>query len=136
MQILAKAARAQSTSPITTGSFALPKGCSGMRFTLAYLAETNASSTLDAKLQYHVDDNTWADYVTPAEAGVDFVQFTGVGTQTLTVAATGAAEELATPPTLKALVHMPVQWRWVVTMAGAGGTDTITFSLQGEELWG
>lgn len=136
MIILPKAARAQSLSPITTGSFYTPAGVTGMRFTLAYLAETNAASTLDAKLQYHVDDTTWADLVTPAEAGVDFVQFTGVATQTLTVAATGAAEELATAPTLKALSHMPRQWRWVVTMAGAGGTDTITFSLIGEELWG
>lgn len=135
MIILPKAARAQSTSPVTTGSFQLPRGARGMRFTLAYLAETNAASTLDCKFQYHVDDSTWSDLVTPAESVVDFAQFTGVATQTLTVYPSGPAEELTTAPTLFALMSMPQQFRAVVTMAGAGGTDTITFSLVGEELY-
>lgn len=106
-----------------------------MRFTLVYAAETNASSTLDCKFQYHVNDSTWSDLLTPAEAGIDFVQFTGVANQTLTVYPTGPTEELATAPTLFALSSLPRQLRAVVTMAGAGGTDTITFSLVGEELY-
>ena len=134
MVIFPRAAYAQSLSPMTK-DFQLPNGVRGMRFTLAYIAETNAASTLDCKLQYHVNDTTWSDLLTSAEAGIDFVQFTGVANQTLTVYPTGPAEELATAPTLSALFPLPRQLRAVVTMAGGGGTDTITFSLIGEELY-
>lgn len=134
MIIFPRAAYAQSSSPLTK-DFQLPQGVRGMRFNLIYAAETNAASTLDCKLQYHVNDSTWSDLLTSAEAGIDFVQFTGVANQTLTVYPTGPTEELTTAPTLSALFALPRQLRAVVTMAGAGGTDTITFSLIGEELY-
>lgn len=134
MVIFPRAAYAQSLSPMTK-DLTLPPGVRGLRFNLIYAAETNASSTLDVKFQYHVHDSTWADLLTSAEAGIDFVQMTGVANQTLTVYPTGPAEELATAPTLSALFAMPRQFRTVATMAGAGGTDTITFSLTAEELY-
>lgn len=135
MIIFPRAAYAQSLSPMTK-DITLQPGVTGVRLTAAYLAETNAASTLDIKLQYHVNDNTWSDLLTPAEAAVDFVQFTGVANQTLVIAASGAAEELTTAPTLKAVTHVPRQIRYVATMAGGAGSDTITFSLMQEELYG
>lgn len=134
MIIFPRAAYVQSSSPFTK-DFQLPSGARGMRFNLIYAAETNASSTLDCKLQYHVHDTTWSDLLTSAEAGIDFVQFTGVANQTLTVYPTGPAEELTTAPTLSALFALPRQLRAVVTLAGGGGADTVTFSLIGEELY-
>lgn len=137
MLIFPRAAYAQSLSPMTK-DFQLPSGARGMRFTAAYLAETNAASTLDIKLQYHVDGATWSDLLTAAEVAIDFVQFTGVANQTLTVYPQGkvvAEDELTTVPTLAAFFPLPRQLRAVATMAGGTGPDTITFSLVGEELY-
>jgi hypothetical protein len=136
MVILPSAARAQSTSPVNT-EFRLPEGSRGAIFRLKYTAETNAASTLDCKFQaYDQAQAEFFDILTSAEAGVDFVQFTGVATQVLIIAPDlGMADELATAPTLSAKMPLPRRLRAVVTMAGGAGGDTITFSLVAQPLF-
>jgi hypothetical protein len=136
MVILPSLARAQTLSPVNT-DFRLPAFASGAIFRLNYSAETNAASTLDCKLQLWDDAaGAFFDLLTSAEAGVDFVQFTGVATQVLIVAPDlGMADELATVPTLSARMPLPTKLRTVCTMAGGAGGDTITFSLSAIPLY-
>ena len=124
------AARTQTGSPYTK-AFQCRTGAA--RFVLNYTAESAGTMTLDCKLQYWTG-TAWADLVTSAEAGIDFVQFTGVAVQTLTVGPEGPAEELAVVPTLFALFPLPRVLRAVATVAGGAGGDTVTFSLTMEEL--
>lgn len=130
MQIFARAARLQSASPYTK-DFQCRTGAA--RFTLAYTAETNAASTLDCKLQYW-SGSAWVDLLTPGEGAIDFVQFTGVANQTLTVGPVGPAEELAVVPNLGAIAYLPRVLRAVVTQAGGAGGDSVTFALSMDEL--